>query len=129
MMGTAAPCLGRNLPSATTTKNAEALRAGMTHAQFAPIDSSKGIFVWTPVRRRRTNRRAPCEDARRRTAVRPYKQPIVGALGVYHFMRSISSTLTDERFLYRRRMMATANANSAAAIVMTNMIITCPRAR
>ena len=39
-METNAPLPGRNLPTMATMKNAEALRAGMTHAQLVPMVSA-----------------------------------------------------------------------------------------
>ena len=43
---TKAPLPGRNLPTMATMKKAEALRAGITHAQSAPMVSAKGICVY-----------------------------------------------------------------------------------
>ena len=47
----------------------------------------------------------------------------------HHFIKSNSSTFTDDRFLYNRRIIAIASANSAAAIVITKMMMTCPNVR
>ena len=38
-----APCTGRNRRNGKIRKKAEALRAGMTHAQLAPMVSARGI--------------------------------------------------------------------------------------